>query len=67
MSSKREMLFVKVVSFTEAELARIEMPTLSPAVRQIIADSKIPSLQRLLVPNVQQVLRGIVQDYWARK
>jgi len=64
MSSKYGVLVQMTVPFTVEDLARTTPVMLSQKVREIIAQSGAPSLQFLLHPNAQDMVREIARLYW---
>lgn len=64
MNSSKGVLCQKIVTSTEIDLTKIELPALSEKVQQTIRDAKIESLQDLLRADSQRVLRQMVEQYW---
>ncbi len=67
MSSKHGVLCQKVVTSANVDMAKIELPALSEEVRQIIRDAGLESLQGLLGPDWQRVIRQLAERYWGAK
>jgi len=61
------VLCQKIVTASEINLAKIELPPVTENLKQIVLDAKIDSLKGLLGPDSQQVLRKLVEQYWTVK
>ncbi len=60
-------LYAKVVDLTKTDWTQIGVPELSEKVCQLIAESRVPSLQVLLVHDTQEDLQRMLENYWSRE
>ena len=64
MSSRYGVLCQKIVTASEVDLGKIKLPALTEELKQIIRDAKLKSLEGLLGPDSEKVLRKLVEQYW---
>jgi hypothetical protein len=67
MPAKREMIRQKVVDLAELDFAGVPLPSPGEEVLKAIRATKIESLQGLLGPMKDEVMRGLVAQYWRGK
>ena len=67
MSSKYGALCQKVVTSSDVDISKIELPALTDELKQIIRDAKHKSLEGLLGSDSEQVFRKLVEQYWTVK
>jgi hypothetical protein len=67
MNLSESAFYAKTVTFTPADVAKIDVPVLSERVREIIAESGVESLQVLLAPDMEAMIPQIIVDYWTKK
>jgi hypothetical protein len=67
MELGNDILCAKVITFTGANLAKIEPPQLSEEIRQIIVESGVKSLQDLVGSDARTAVRNVMRNYWSLK
>lgn len=67
MGLSNDVLCAKVITFTGANLAKIEPPKLSEQVRQIIVESGVKSLQDLVGSDARTAAVNVMRNYWSVK
>jgi len=67
MNSKHGVLCYKIVTPEQVDVANIEFPKVSRAVRQVIRESKVESLQGLLRKDWQRTAHELAREYWGIK
>jgi len=67
MGLSNDILCAKVITFTDANLAKIEPPKFSEKVRQIIVESRVKSLQDLVGSDPRTAAADVMRSYWNLK
>ncbi len=67
MSPKREVMCLKRVTAAQIDLVKIRPSEFSDAIRQVIREANIQSLNGLLTADQQTVAQGLRRMYWGVK
>lgn len=58
------VLCQKIVTSAEVNVDDLKLPKLSSEVQTVIRDAKVESLQGLLGPDSEKLMRKLVAEYW---
>jgi hypothetical protein len=67
MDSKHDVLCYKIVTSEQVDVDNIEFPKISRAVRQVIREANLESLQGLLGKDWQRTAQKLAREYWGVK
>jgi hypothetical protein len=59
-----DILCAKKITFTDANLAKIDSPQMSEEVQKIIVESGVKSLQDLIGSDSRTAIHNVMQIYW---
>jgi hypothetical protein len=67
MDSKHGVMGYKIVTSEQVNVENIEFPEVSEAVRQVIREAKLKSMQVLLGKDWQHAAHKLAREYWGIK